>query len=121
MVLGRCPSRSLTIVGDRAQARHGFPEPWEERLERVGMGRVALAPLTVNYRTPNEILAEAEPVIRAAVPDANVPTSATPASPSTTVTSQSSRAWLPDGSSTRRASPASSATQRSSRCPESAH
>jgi superfamily I DNA/RNA helicase len=75
MVLGRCPSRSLTIVGDRAQARHGFPEPWEERLERVGMGRVALAPLTVNYRTPNEIMAEAEPVIRAAVPDANVPTS----------------------------------------------
>ena len=25
MVLSRCPSRSLTIVGDRAQARHGSP------------------------------------------------------------------------------------------------
>ena len=36
MVLGRCPSRSLTIVGDRAQARHGFTESWQERLERVG-------------------------------------------------------------------------------------
>lgn len=26
MLLRRCPSRSLTIVGDRAQARHGFAE-----------------------------------------------------------------------------------------------
>jgi DNA helicase IV len=31
--------------------------------------------LTINYRTPQEVMAEAEPVIRAAVPDANVPTS----------------------------------------------
>ncbi len=28
MLLSRCPSRSLTIVGDRAQARHGFAESW---------------------------------------------------------------------------------------------
>src|SRR6516165_9541415 len=28
MLLLRCPSRSLTIVGDRAQARHGFTESW---------------------------------------------------------------------------------------------
>ena len=32
MLLRRCPSRSLTIVGDRAQARHGFTESWQERL-----------------------------------------------------------------------------------------
>ncbi|HEY6747151.1 MAG TPA: RNA polymerase recycling motor ATPase HelR [Mycobacteriales bacterium] len=75
MVLQRCPSRSLTIVGDRAQARHGFPESWEDRLRRIGLDRVALAALTVNYRTPEEIMAEAEPVIRAVLPDANVPTS----------------------------------------------
>jgi hypothetical protein len=75
MVLLRCPSRSLTVVGDRAQARHGFPESWPERLERIGLDRIALASLTVNYRTPEEIMAEAEPVIRAVVPDANVPTS----------------------------------------------
>ena len=75
MVLSRCPSGSLTIVGDRAQARHGFPESWSERLTRVGLGRVELASLTVNYRTPVEVMAEAEPVIRAALPDANVPTS----------------------------------------------
>ncbi|TXK34207.1 RNA polymerase recycling motor ATPase HelR [Nonomuraea sp. C10] len=75
MLLLRCPSRSFTIVGDRAQARHGFTESWQERLERVGLDRVSLASLTINYRTPEEIMAEAEPVIRAALPDANVPTS----------------------------------------------
>ncbi|MDV6285722.1 RNA polymerase recycling motor ATPase HelR [Rhodococcus jostii] len=75
MLLLRCPSRSFTIVGDRAQARHGFTESWQERLERVGLDRIELASLTVNYRTPKEVMAEAEPVIRAALPDANVPTS----------------------------------------------
>jgi superfamily I DNA/RNA helicase len=75
MLLLRCPSRSFTIVGDRAQARHGFAESWTERLERVGLDQVNLASLSINYRTPHEVMAEAEPVIRAALPDANVPTS----------------------------------------------
>ena len=75
MLLLRCPSRSLTVVGDRAQARRGFPESWQERLERVGLDRVRVATLSVNYRTPEEVMAEAEPVIRAVLPDANVPTS----------------------------------------------
>ncbi|MEU4390608.1 RNA polymerase recycling motor ATPase HelR [Kribbella sp. NPDC023855] len=75
MLLLRCPSRSFTIVGDRAQARHGFTESWQERLERVGLDRIELASLSINYRTPEEVMAEAEPVIRAALPDANVPTS----------------------------------------------
>jgi DNA helicase IV len=75
MLLLRCPSRSFTIVGDRAQARHGFTESWQERLERIGLGRISLASLSINYRTPEEVMAEAEPVIRAVLPDANVPTS----------------------------------------------
>jgi len=75
MLLRRCPSRSLTIVGDRAQARHGFAESWRERLERIGLDEIAVATLGVNYRTPTEVMAEAEPVIRAALPDANVPVS----------------------------------------------
>ncbi|MER6087419.1 RNA polymerase recycling motor ATPase HelR [Streptomyces bluensis] len=75
MLLLRCPSRSFTIVGDRAQARHGFTESWQERLDRVGLDRIRLASLSINYRTPEEIMAEAEPVIRAVLPDANVPTS----------------------------------------------
>jgi len=75
MLVRRCPSRSLTVVGDRAQARDGFTESWQDRLARVGLPDVRTATLTVNYRTPSEVMAEAEPVIRAAVPDANVPTS----------------------------------------------
>ncbi len=75
MLLLRCPSRSFTIVGDRAQARHGFTESWRERLGRVGLDRIGMASLSINYRTPEEVMAEAEPVIRAALPDANVPVS----------------------------------------------
>jgi DNA helicase IV len=75
MLLLRCPSRSFTIVGDRAQARHGFTESWRERLERIGFDRIDLASLSINYRTPEQVMAEAEPVIRAVLPDANVPTS----------------------------------------------
>ncbi|MFI7361022.1 RNA polymerase recycling motor ATPase HelR [Streptomyces sp. NPDC050149] len=75
MLLLRCPSRSFTIVGDRAQARHGFTESWQERLERVGFDRISQASLSINYRTPEEVMSEAEPVIRAALPDANVPVS----------------------------------------------
>jgi len=75
MLLLRCPSRSFTIVGDRAQARHGFTESWRERLERIGLDQISLASLSINYRTPQEVMAEAEPVIRAVLPDANVPVS----------------------------------------------
>jgi hypothetical protein len=75
MLLLRCPSRSFTVVGDRAQARHGFAETWQARLDRAGLGDVHHASLTINYRTPEEVMAAAEPVIRAVIPDANVPTS----------------------------------------------
>ncbi|MDE9364071.1 RNA polymerase recycling motor ATPase HelR [Luteipulveratus sp. YIM 133132] len=75
MVLARCPSRSLTVVGDRAQARHGFAESWQERLARIGLDRISQTSLTINYRTPAEVMAQAEPVIRSVLPDANVPTS----------------------------------------------
>jgi DNA helicase IV len=76
MVVRRCPSRSITIVGDRAQARRGFSESWQERLDRVGIRRASVAALSVNYRTPGEVMALAEPVIRGVIPDAAVPTSA---------------------------------------------
>ncbi|MFI6656510.1 RNA polymerase recycling motor ATPase HelR [Streptomyces sp. NPDC050523] len=75
MLLLRCPSRSFTVVGDRAQARHGFTESWRERLERIGLDRIEVASLSINYRTPEEVMTEAEPVIRTVLPDANVPTS----------------------------------------------
>lgn len=75
MLIRRCPSRSFTVVGDRAQARHGFAETWSERLARLGFDRIDHRQLDVNYRTPAEVMAEAEPVIRAVLPDANVPRS----------------------------------------------
>ncbi|MEU8995700.1 RNA polymerase recycling motor ATPase HelR [Streptomyces caniferus] len=75
MLLLRCPSRSFTLVGDRAQARRGFTESWQERLERAGLDRITVASLSINYRTPEEVMTEAERVIRAALPDANVPVS----------------------------------------------
>ncbi len=79
-MLLRCPFRSFTIAGDRAQARHGFAESWQERLARAGLDRIDVVSLSINYRTPEEVMAEevmaeAEPVIRAELPDANVPAS----------------------------------------------
>jgi hypothetical protein len=55
MLLRRCPSRSLTIVGDRAQTPHGFTESWQERLEHAGLDNINLATLSINYRTPELI------------------------------------------------------------------
>jgi superfamily I DNA/RNA helicase len=75
MLIRRCPSRSFTIVGDRAQARQGFRESWLERLDRVGLPGAKVSELTVNYRTPVEVMDVAAPAIRAVLPDANVPTS----------------------------------------------
>lgn len=105
MLLERCPSRSVTIVGDRAQARHGFTSSWPDRLRRVGLADVTVATLRINYRTPAQVMAQAEPVIRAAVPDANVPTSIRTGGPPVVHGSVSQRdsiveAWLathPDG------------------------
>ncbi|MGZ5417654.1 MAG: hypothetical protein ACXWDI_10765, partial [Nocardioides sp.] len=63
----------MTISTSRSsRARHGFTEAWQERLERIGLDQINFASLTINYRTPAEVMAEAELVIRAALPDANV-------------------------------------------------
>ncbi|WP_347956787.1 RNA polymerase recycling motor ATPase HelR [Gordonia aichiensis] len=75
MLLARCPSRSFTIVGDRAQARAGFTQTWQERMRQVGLGTVRRTTLSVNYRTPQEVMDVAAPAIRAAIPDVDIPTS----------------------------------------------
>lgn len=77
MVLRRCPSGSLTVVGDRAQSRRDFDESWRERLERIGLSpaRITSVHLSINYRTPAEVMEAAAPVIRSVRPDANVPES----------------------------------------------
>jgi len=75
MLVRRCPQRSFTIVGDRAQSRRGFGPSWADRLSGVGMRHVREMSLTVNYRTPREVMDAAAPVIRAVLPDADIPTS----------------------------------------------
>lgn len=64
MLLRRCPSRSMTVVGDIAQ-RRGEMLPW---IELLGPARRALSEITelsVCYRTPGAIMRAAERVLRA--------------------------------------------------------
>lgn len=60
MLLRRCPSRSMTVVGDVAQTgAAGGAESWEQVLEPLVPGRWRTARLTVNYRTPKPVMAVA--------------------------------------------------------------
>ncbi|MGN9809894.1 HelD family protein [Micromonospora sp. BQ11] len=64
LLMRRCPSRSMTIVGDVAQtgALSGTPS-WAEALEPYVAQRWRLEELTVSYRTPAEIMAVAADVL----------------------------------------------------------
>jgi DNA helicase IV len=64
MLMRRCPARSLTIVGDVAQTGDlaGLPS-WHEALDPHLGDRWRLASLTVNYRTPAEVMAVAADVL----------------------------------------------------------
>nr|WP_249713970.1 ATP-binding domain-containing protein [Micromonospora sp. NBRC 107566] len=76
LLMRRCPSRSMTVVGDVAQT--GDPAgttSWGQVLEPYVSTRWRLAELTVNYRTPAEIMALAAPVLARIDPDARPPRS----------------------------------------------
>jgi DNA helicase IV len=75
-VMRRCPARSLTIVGDVAQTGDlaGLPS-WHEALSPYLGDRWRLAPLTVNYRTPAEVMAVAADVLAAIDPSLEPPRS----------------------------------------------
>ncbi len=64
LLMRRCPSRSMTIVGDVAQtgALAGTPS-WAEALAPYVADRWRLTELTVSYRTPAEIMAVAADVL----------------------------------------------------------
>jgi DNA helicase IV len=66
LVLRRCPTRSMTVVGDVAQTGSAAgASSWAETL-RPHLGDAwRLAELTVNYRTPAEIMAVAADVLAA--------------------------------------------------------
>ena len=74
MVLRRNPARSLTVVGDVAQT--GSPAGARSWAEMLGpLGRFREERLTVNYRTPGEIMAVAAGVLAAFAPDQRPPES----------------------------------------------
>jgi DNA helicase IV len=65
----RCPSRSMTVVGDLAQTGASWgPASWAELFDRHAPGRWRRAELTVNYRTPAEIMEVATAVLATAAP-----------------------------------------------------
>jgi len=72
MLARRCPTGSMTIVGDFGQAsRPGALHDWQEVLDLVaGRAGGQIVTLTVNYRTPREIMRVAHRVLTAASPGA---------------------------------------------------
>jgi DNA helicase IV len=76
MLMRRCPSRSMTIVGDLAQAGAPWgPTSWAQALDPHAAGRWRLDRLTVNYRTPAEIMEVAADVLAGFAPDLAPPAS----------------------------------------------
>ncbi len=72
----RCPGRTATLVGDLAQtARPGAPTTWAELLAPVADHQFTVERLTVNYRTPQEIMDVAAEVLRAQNPALSAPVS----------------------------------------------
>jgi DNA helicase IV len=68
MLLRRCPSRSMTIVGDLAQTgAAGGADSWAQMLDPLVPGRWRTARLSVNYRTPRAAMALAARLLPAGV------------------------------------------------------
>nr|WP_221185337.1 UvrD-helicase domain-containing protein [Flexivirga oryzae] len=67
MVLRRVPSRSITAVGDidQTEAPHRHTS-WEEAVQPVFGDRWRRGDLTICYRTPREVMALTEPVLKRA-------------------------------------------------------
>ncbi|MHA7619881.1 HelD family protein [Cellulosimicrobium cellulans] len=67
MVLRRCPTRSVTAVGDvdQTEAPHRHTD-WADAVGPVLGDRWRRADLTICYRTPREVMALVGPVLRAA-------------------------------------------------------
>jgi DNA helicase IV len=76
MLMRRCPSRSMTIAGDIAQSSNpASATSWDQVLTPHLGNRWRLDRLTINYRTPAEIMAVAADVLAKIDPDFDVPMS----------------------------------------------
>ena len=58
MIARRCPTGSMTIVGDLGQSKHPWaPANWEQVCQTAAPGHpVRIVELTINYRTPSEVM-----------------------------------------------------------------
>ncbi|MFC4116067.1 HelD family protein [Nonomuraea zeae] len=75
-VMRRCPTRSMTIVGDIAQTGSAAgARSWAQVLDPYVAGRWRQERLTVNYRTPVELMALASRVLATIDPALEAPTS----------------------------------------------
>ncbi|MEV8437685.1 RNA polymerase recycling motor ATPase HelR [Actinosynnema sp. NPDC051121] len=76
VLMRRCPGRSFTVVGDLAQRRSpAGATSWDSMLEPYVPGRWVYRSLTVNYRTPAEIMAVAAALLAEFAPDVTPPES----------------------------------------------
>ncbi|HEV3402456.1 MAG TPA: UvrD-helicase domain-containing protein [Acidimicrobiales bacterium] len=75
MLARRCPSGSMTIVGDLGQATGVWaPASWDEVIAHLPHRRdPRIARLTVNYRTPAEVMEVAARVLAEVAPDMTPP------------------------------------------------
>ncbi|MEU2348701.1 helicase [Modestobacter sp. NPDC049651] len=76
LLVRKCPTRSMTVVGDLAQtgSLEGARD-WSEALRPHAEGQFRIAQLTVNYRTPAEVMAVAADVLAASGTTAQAPRS----------------------------------------------
>jgi hypothetical protein len=84
----RCPSGSMTILGDLVQATgpHEYAD-WQQLAELLaGPEGWNLAELTVGYRVPHEVMEFAAPLASAVAPATTFPTSVRPPTGDDTVT-----------------------------------
>jgi DNA helicase IV len=76
VLMRRCPSRSFTVVGDLAQRRSvAGATSWETMLEPYVPGRWVYRSLSVNYRTPAEIMTVAAALLAEFAPEVQAPES----------------------------------------------
>ncbi|MFD5243735.1 RNA polymerase recycling motor ATPase HelR [Amycolatopsis sp. NPDC058340] len=76
VLMRRCPNRSFTVVGDLAQRRsEAGARSWDAMLKPYVPGRWVYRSLTVNYRTPAEIMAVAASVLAEFAPEVRAPES----------------------------------------------
>jgi len=132
MVMRRIPTRSLTVVGDVAQRGNAAgARSWAQMLDPYVRGRWREERLTVNYRTPAEIMAVAADVLASVAPGEQPPESvreegvlpravkipASPPDPPSSSAPQSS--MTPRPSPTTQSSPTSQYSSASSTPPSS--